>query len=113
VHRDVLGERLAIGPEMWRDPQGRPSIAPDLRPYMLALAAAIEAPGEIWTRIEWIADVEQAIVSRIYIARIRVGGREVTAIMERRSDGWRATVDEDGTATAAARAGVRLYRRPD
>lgn len=113
VVRDVIGERLVIGPQMFD--QALPSV-PGLEPGLQSqlMINALLDPDEIWTRIEWHEAVSRATVRRRYIARYRVPGiaQAVAVIMELGADGWWVL---PGVLTDqqldAIRAGVQLYGR--
>lgn len=112
ILQDAIGERLVIGPELFRDAQGALAlpVSPSDAPL---LVDALLAPDEIWTRIEWVSS-GIAAVRRRYLARVRVAGdyRSLLVVFEHGRDGWNATVLDDD-AIDAWRVGVRLYRRED
>ena len=115
VVRDIIGERLVIGTQMFD--QTLPSV-PGLEPGLQSqlMVNALLDPDEIWTRIEWHEAVSRATVRRRYVARFRVPGiaEAVAIVMELGADGWWV---QPGTLTAqqlgALRTGVLLYERED
>lgn len=115
VIRDVIGERLVIGPTMFDSPlPALPALAPGLQSQLMV--DALTSADEIWTRIEWFDDIQRAVVRRRYIARYRVPGiaQVVVIVMELGSDGWwMAPPKMTARQLSALRNGVLLYRRED
>ena len=116
--KDVLGERLVVGQELFMDAKGR--LKADKRgrgPFMRLLAKALQDPDEIWARVEWAFGVNRAFVRRRYIARFTVEGEEAPAlaVIELTPDGWTGVTTfaaEDYAYLEGSRVGVRLYQRP-
>lgn len=113
VVRDIIGERLVIGPTMFDQPLPvLPNVTPGLQSQLM-VSTLLDA-DEVWTRIEWSDAVSRARVRRRYISRYRVPGVSelVTIVMELGADGWWAL---PGTLTpqqlTAMRRGVLLYAR--
>lgn len=116
VFRDVIGERLVVGNELFTDVKG--NIKADKRgrgPFMSLLARALQEPDEIWVRLEWLQAMEKAVVRRRYVARFEVDGQEAPAlaVFELGQDGWSGVTAFHGLTQddEAWRIGVRLYRR--
>lgn len=118
VVRDVLGERLVVGKELFLDAKG--NLKADKRgrgPFMRLLALALKDPDEVWARVEWAFGVNRAFVRRRYIARFTVEGEEAPAlaVFELTPDGWTGVTTfapEDFAYLEGSRVGVRLYKRP-
>ncbi|MBB1601573.1 PBECR2 nuclease fold domain-containing protein [Variovorax sp. UMC13] len=116
VARDVIGERLVVGRELFTDASGQwnPRIDDSSIPL---LAHALLGPDEIWTRLEWLPESDRAVVRRTYIARFDIEGEQqpALAVFEHGQDGWLGITARDGRTVDldAWRLGVRLYRRPD
>ena len=115
VVRDIIGERLVIGPQMFDQPlPSVPGLETGLQSQLMV--NALLDPDEIWTRIEWHEAVSRATVRRRYVARYRVPGiaEAVAIVMELGTDGWWV---QPGTLTPlelnALRTGVLLYERED
>ncbi len=119
IFKDVLGERLVIGAELftdkvsgeWKDGKmGR-------GPYMPLVVQAVTDPDEIWVRIEWIPRHQRAVVKRRYVARFEVAGEEKPALVvfDWGADGWSGVTTFGGGRPGyetAQRVGALLYRRP-
>jgi hypothetical protein len=119
VFRDVIGERLAIGRELFvqrksgqlkANKRGRGR-------YMKLLADALQSPDEIWVRMEWQAAKRQAVVRRRYIARFQLPDEQVPAlaVYEWSPDGWTGITafQPDAHQIEDMRVGVRLYFREE
>lgn len=118
VVRDVIGERLVVGKELFVDSktgvlnankQGRGK-------WLLMLAEALKKPDEIWVRLEWLGTLKKAVVRRRYLARFKVDGEAAPAIVafEVGTDGWVGTTtftSENGGNVDAGRQGIRLFQR--
>ena len=116
IFKDVVGERLVMGAELFTDAKGR--IKADKRGrevFLPLLAQALKAPDEIWVRLEWLYSAQRAVVRRRYIARFIVDGQETPAlaVFEIGSDGWYGVTTFPGTSQSEQdwRVGVNLYRR--
>lgn len=114
VFRDVIGERIAIGPQMINT-EFIQFPATVRSQYVPLLIDAITQPDEIWVRLDWLDALQKAVVHRRYIAQFNVEGeaRPVLAVVE---------IGEDGIAMITryisgtefiddVRQGIRLYRR--
>ncbi|MDF7679296.1 PBECR2 nuclease fold domain-containing protein [Enterobacteriaceae bacterium ESL0689] len=92
VYRDVVGEPLVIGSELFTARKtGQLKISKRGRERFLALLAdTIRQPDEIWTRLEWNMVLKKAIIRRRYIARFDVEGKSTPAlaVFESGTDGW-------------------------
>lgn len=118
VVRDVIGERLVVGKELFierktgelkADKRGRGQ-------WLLMLADALKSPDEIWVRIEWLGALKKAVVRRRYVARYQVKGEvaPAVAVFEVGSDGATGVTTfppASGEYLEGLRQGVRLYRR--
>lgn len=116
VFRDVIGERLVVGKELFTDVKG--NIKADKRgrgPFMSLLARALQEPDEIWVRLEWLQAMEKAVVRRRYVARFEVDGQEAPAlaVFELGQDGWAGVTTFRGVTQSDGewRVGIRLYQR--
>lgn len=109
VFRDVAGEALVIGADLFADASG--NLAVTHGAVLPLVADAMRRPDEIWVRIEWAADAGKASVRRRYLARFQVEGdtAPLLIVVERGADGWwyQVTLDD----AVAWRTGVRLYRK--
>ena len=115
VH-DVIGERMAVGKELFQTSDGEWKADKRGRGRFLPLLAqALLDPDEIWTRIEWLYGVQRAVVRRRYIARFAVEGEDAPALLvfEHGADGWSGVTAFAGPDQLPDgwRVGVRLYRR--
>lgn len=118
VVRDVIGERLVVGKELFIERKSG-ELKANKRgrgKWLLLLAEALKNPDEIWVRIEWLGALKKAVVRRRYLARFQVEG-EVTpalAVFEAGSDGWLGVTTfppgDDGYVESV-RQGIRLYQR--
>jgi SPP1 gp7 family putative phage head morphogenesis protein len=119
VMTDVAGERVAIGPDLFRDADGRTVSWPAARLRSLNLAAEVLAdPDEI--RESWRAAKE----SRPMLVHRWLGeflstdgpesGRLIVVMVEVGRDGWRvrSTLEPDVDA-GAFRSPAVVFRRPD
>lgn len=118
IVRDAIGERLVVGREMFtdratgdlnanRDGNGK---------WLPLLADTIKAPDEIWVRLEWLEQLNQAVVRRRYIARYFVEGEPQPAlvIFEVGADGWASVISfAPGDPPDGIRQGIRLYQREE
>jgi hypothetical protein len=116
VFRDVIGEPIAIGADLFLDVAGTLKVTKRGREKFLRLLAdTIRAPDEIWVRLEWLGARQQATIRRRYVARFVVAGERtpMLAVFERGADGWFGVTGFAGTSQQddAWRVGVRLYRR--
>lgn len=118
VVRDVIGERLVVGKSMFDDVEGAILAGQDDQARHLPLLAhALLSPDEIWTRIEWLATSQRAVVRRRYVARFVLDGQDTptVAVFETSADGWSGVTFSQGAGRDADewRFGVRLYQRQD
>lgn len=116
IVRDVIGERLVVGKELFQTAQGEWKVLKLGREQFLPLLAqALMDPDEVWVRLEWMYALQKAVVRRRYIARFAVEGQEVPALVvfERGEDGWAGVTAFQGAAQTADdwRVGLRLYSR--
>lgn len=116
IVRDVIGERLVVGKELFQTAQGEWKVLKLGREQFLPLLAqALQDPDEVWVRLEWMYALQKAVVRRRYIARFAVEGQEVPALVvfERGDDGWAGVTAFQGAAQTADdwRVGLRLYAR--
>ncbi|APC16298.1 hypothetical protein BLL42_11370 [Pseudomonas frederiksbergensis] len=120
VFRDVTGDTLVIGREMFTDAKtGAIALAQQLKARELPLLAeAIKNPDEIWARLEWQLDLGKAVLRRRYLAHVQVKGKSASAVavFDQGADGWTGAtgfVDDSEQYLEALRLGVRLYRRTE
>ncbi len=119
VVRGVIGERLVVGKELFQDAQGEWKVFKRGRErYLPLLAQALQAPDEIWARVEWLHAAGRAAVRRRYVARFSVDGQETPGLVvfELGADGWAgitAFPPAPGAYVEDLRVGVRLYRREE
>ena len=118
VFRDVTGDALVIGREMFSDAKtGAIALAQQVKAReMPLLAEAIKAPDEIWARLEWQPDQGKAVLRRRYLAHVQVKGKAdpAVAVFDQGADGWTGVtgfVDDSEQYLEALRLGVLLYRR--
>ena len=118
IVRDVIGERLVVGKELFQTAQGDWKVQKLGREVFIPLLArALLEPDEIWVRLEWLYALGKAVVRRRYIARFAVEGQEVPtlAVFELGADGWAGVTTFQGAAQTSQdwRVGTRLYARLD
>lgn len=120
VFRDVTGDSLVIGREMFSDAKtGAIALAQQVKARELPLLAeAIKTPDEIWARLEWQPDQGKAVLRRRYLAHVRVKGKAdpAVAVFDQGADGWTGVtgfVDDSEQYLEALRLGVLLYRRTE
>ena len=116
IVRDVIGERLVVGRELFTDVKGNlKSDKLGRGPFMGLLAKALLEPDEIWVRLEWLHAAQRAVVRRRYVAQFVIEGEDVPslAVFESGADGWTGVTTFHGTTqeTDLWRIGVRLYQR--
>lgn len=118
LFQDVLGERIAVGADLFLDASDRLKVTKRGRErYLRLLADAIKQPDEIWARVEWLFGAQKSVVRRRYVARFEIEGEDGTtpmlAVFERGEDGWFGVTTFQGEALDDEnwRIGVRLYRR--
>jgi hypothetical protein len=116
VFRDVIGEAMVIGRELFSGPSGKLKVKKRGREvFLLLLAQALKEPDEIWVRLEWQNAAGRAVVRRRYVSRYQVAGQAtpMLAVFERGADGWFGITTFQGDAQSEDdwRIGVRLYRR--
>lgn len=117
IFRDVIGEALVVGKEMFTTARtGELKANKNGRgQYMNLLADALQSPDEIWVRMEWHFAQQKAVVRRRYVSRIQLPDSDVPAlaVFEYGADGWTGVTtfaNEFGDINDL-RVGVRLYRR--
>ncbi len=117
VFRDVLGERLVVGSELFTNAKGKlKSMKNERGPFMALLAAALRFPDEVWARVEWHHGQNKAVVRRRYVAQYLVEGEStpMLAVFELGVDGWSGvTTFRPEQDINDMRVGVRLYRREE
>lgn len=118
VFRDVTGDALVIGREMFSDAKtGAITLAQQVKARELPLLAeAIKAPDEIWARLEWQPDQGRTVLRRRYLAHVLVKGKAdpAVAVFDQGADDWTGItgfVDDSEQYLEALRLGVLLYRR--
>lgn len=118
VFRDVTGDALVIGREMFSDAKtGAIALAQQVKARELPLLAeAIKAPDEIWARLEWQPDQGKTVLRRRYLAHVLVKGKAdpAVAVFDQGADDWTGItgfVDDSEQYLEALRLGVLLYRR--
>lgn len=116
IIKDVLGERIVVGMELFQTPDGRwKTLKQDRGQYMPLLARALLEPDEIWVRVEWLYAQQRAVVRRRYVASFAVEGEETAglAVFDLGADGWTGVTTFQGTSQSPDdwRVGVRLYQR--
>ncbi|QLG90926.1 hypothetical protein HZF02_02695 [Pseudomonas yamanorum] len=120
VFRDVTGDTLVIGREMFTDAKtGAITLAQQVKARELPmLAEAIKAPDEIWVRLEWQPDQGKAVLRRRFLAHVQVAGKAApaVAVFDQGADGWTGAtgfVEDSEQYLEALRLGVLLYRRTE
>jgi hypothetical protein len=116
IVRDVIGERVVVGADLFKDAAGEWKTDKRGRGRFLPLLAhALLDPDEIWTRVEWLYGTQRAVVRRRYVARFMIEGEEAPALLvfEHGSDGWGGVTAFAGPDQSPDhwRVGVRLYQR--
>ena len=119
--RDVIGERLVVGKELFQDAKGGWKVLKRERErYLPLLAHALAEPDEVWARVEWMHALGRAVVRRRYLARYVIEGQEGNtpglAVFELGADGWSGVTAFPPASSdylEHARIGVRLYRREE
>lgn len=119
VWKDVLGEPLVIGKELFTDATGATKGNKRGRgPYMKLLAKALKSPDEIWVRLEYQFNKKKNTVRRRYIARWQLPGlvAPVLLVFEEGKDGWygiTAFSENNAEKVDEWRVGIRLYKREE
>jgi hypothetical protein len=120
IYRDVIGEPLVIGAEMFTQRRTGESKANKggRGQYLPLLANAIIDPDEIWVRAEYHQARKRSMLRRRYIARWLLPDQEVPAlaVFELGESGWSGVTvfqTADDAYLEAQRIGVRLYRREE
>ena len=119
IVRDAMGERIAVGRELFEDADGALKVTKRGRErYLRLLAHTLLDPDEIWARVEWLHGQQRAAVRRRYVARFLVEGdggepTPALAVFELGADGWSGITTFQGATQSedAWRVGVRLYQR--
>ncbi|MFS4552619.1 PBECR2 nuclease fold domain-containing protein [Comamonas resistens] len=114
VVRDVIGERMVVGKEMFQSSDGAWTVIQrGSEAFVRLLAQALLHPDEIWARLVWLYDQGKAVLRRRYIARFAVEGQDMpaVAVFEQGSDGWSGVTTFQ--SAEAWRVGTRLYSRND
>jgi len=90
--------------------------------YLPMLAEVIKNPDEIWTWLEWHRNQQQAFVSRAYIGRWNIEGKDYTAlvVLERSGNTWRGitahasnSANDMNAKIERNRRGIRLFKRTE
>ncbi|WP_374439120.1 PBECR2 nuclease fold domain-containing protein [Pseudomonas panipatensis] len=118
VFKDVVGERLVVGKEMFTSPANGELVAqqPNLARSLLLLAAeALLQPAEVWVRLDWVEALKKAVVRRRYLASLLVKDEPspVQVVVEIDEAGWSASAQpaqEGQQPLSSFRQGVRLYQ---
>ncbi|WP_339457203.1 PBECR2 nuclease fold domain-containing protein [Pseudomonas sp. EA_65y_Pfl1_P120] len=120
VFRDVTGDALVIGREMFNDAKtGAIALTHHVKARELPLLAeAIKTPDEIWARLEWEPNRGKAVLRRRYLAHVQVKGKTdpAVAVFDQGADGWTGVtgfVDDSEQYLEALRLGVLLFRRTE
>lgn len=120
ITRDVLGERLVMGKELFIERKsGELKANKNGRgKWLPLLAMALQSPDEVWARLEWLGAVGQAVVRRRYVARFQVADTHVpaVAVFEIGADGWLGVTTfapHQDEYLETVRQGIRLYRRQE
>lgn len=120
VFRDVTGDALVIGREMFSDAKTSAiQLATQIKARELPfLVTAIKTPDEIWAHLVWQPDQGKAVLRRRYLAHFEVKGQTMpaVAVFDLGADGWDAVtgfVEDSEQYLEALRLGVLLYRRPE
>ncbi len=117
VITDVIGERLAIGKELFitRKTGQLKANKRNRGQYLGLMADALLDPDEIWVRMEYHAAQNKAMVRRRYIAEYELHDESVPAlaVFELGPDGWNGITvfNPQDYEINDLRFGVRLYRR--
>ncbi|VFR34640.1 Phage (Mu-like) virion morphogenesis protein [plant metagenome] len=119
IVQDVVGERLVMSADLFRDVSGAwKALKRGRERFLLLLADALRDPDEVWVRIEWQESRQKAVVRRRYLARFDIEGQPVPAlaVFEVGADGWAGVTTFPAASDeylASTRVGVRLYRRQE
>lgn len=117
IVRDVIGERIAVGKELFQDAAGEWKVFKRGREqYLPLLAETLRAPDEIWVRLEWHHGVQRAVVRRRYLAQFAIEGQKTPGLVvfELGADGWAGVTafpPQSAGYVEDMRIGVRLYSR--
>ena len=118
--RDVLGEALVMGQELFQD-RRTGELKANKRGrgrFMKLLADAVLSPDEVWANIEYQHAKGRAVVRRRYVARFLLPGEQLPAlaVFEHGETGWGGITvfssDVEGYLELQ-RHGVLLYRREE
>ncbi|HSX85407.1 MAG TPA: PBECR2 nuclease fold domain-containing protein [Cellvibrio sp.] len=109
IFKDVVGERIVIGNEMFAAAQ---NVDPD---QLQLLSQTLRVPDEIWTFVEWHVQSKSSTERRRYLARLLLQGntQPVAVVIEMGSDGWtaRTSITNSDFSIDDLRVGVRLFAR--
>lgn len=118
---DKAGEGIVMSESMFKDVNGSWKIGKRGRDvYLPMLAETIKQPDEIWTWMEWHKNNNKAFVSRAYISRFQIDGKDYTSllVLERSGKTWQGITAHASTSAKDLNAkiernrrGVRLYKR--
>ncbi len=113
IMRDVVGDRLVIGKDMFTD-RNTGQLNADKNgqgKYLPLITDTLQNPDEVWVRLEWLDALQKAVVRRRYLARFDIGeAAPAMAVVEIGTDGWAYTVSFSNDADQL-RQGIRLYQR--
>ncbi len=117
IYRDVMGERLVIGADLFRN-RKTGDLKADKRGrgrYLPLLALTVIEPDEIWVRLEWHEAQKRAMVRRRYIAQFILPDQTLPAlaVFEIGADGWNGITvfQPDAHDIDDMRVGVKLHAR--
>ncbi len=120
VFEDVVGERLPINDELFKNAKGQYKVKKHGRhPYIQLLADTIREPDEIWVVMEpRRTQPGKYLLARRYIARWEVEGSDIPAltVFTLGDRGWYGATTftpQSSDYLQQQRLGVRLYRRTE
>lgn len=109
VFRDVTGEAVPIGEELFRDARGRWKIRKnDRHQYLEVLAETIARPDEIW--LAWEQRGEQWSLRRRYLKAYAIEGQQIPglSVFELGKDGWSEVTLFQVTDDQVAKTGLTV-----
>lgn len=101
IFNDIAGNRLVLGMRLFRNFDSA------LSTYMPLAAQALQAPAEIWTRTEFDAEKQKAVVRRAYVANYAMDAGEMLFAFDIGMDGWGFSIGEQAESF---RQGVIEYQ---
>ena len=107
LYRDILGEPLAIGRDLFYTGDGALKLVGQRPRHVLLLADTIQNPDEIWIAAEWHKELRKTVVRRRYIAQWQLAGTDqsMLAVFEIGNKVW------EGVTTYSPRSKTYLDRR--